>query len=274
MVCLVAPACQPPPSSTEVPPDLRSCPVAYFEEGISVPAVHLTMPSFFHFDAHVPLGPEGVQVDIDDAQGTVSFDDTGPMRAFVFNFGDWPDIGRRLFQGLAIKGGVWFPFWLYCAGDGTIDRFWVERTDQRGWKSFTVNGSWEQTSSLSAAVVDIPAMELGKVALTCGFDVTTPGDLDTRVNLSGSKPGNMAFPGYPSTMIFVFNTADCRTGCGARSWFELHSIMWNRERNEVGFQIWYLDPLVPGVLTDNTIVLPRVSSLNVAFPDATWQLPN
>ena len=50
--------------------------------------------------------------------------------------------------------------------------------------------------------------------------------------------------------------------------------MWNRERNEVGFQIWYLDPLVAGVVTDNTMVLPRITSLNAAFPDATWRLDN
>ena len=273
-VCLALVACQLPPSSTEVPPDCGACPVTYFDEEIPVPAVHLTMPGLFRFGAHVPLGAEGVQLDIEDNQGMVRIDDSGPMRAFVFHFADWPDIGRRLFEGLAVRDGAWFPFWLYCADDGTLDRFWIERTDQPGWRGIIVNGTCEQSSEVSTAVIDLPAITLRKVALTCGFDVTTPAELDTRVNLHASQPGNMTFPGYDPTTIIVFNTADCRSGCGSRSWFELHSIMWNRERNEVGFQIWYLDPLVPGAVTDNTIVFPAATSLNVAFPDATWQLSN
>ena len=96
----------------------------------------------------------------------------------------------------------------------------------------------------------------------------------TITNVAGSQPGNMAFPGYQPTTMLVFNTADCRTGCGSRTWFELHAIVWNHERNEVGFQIFYLDPLIPGVFTGNTLVLPGVTSLDTAFPDATWRLDN
>jgi len=274
VVCLAFVACEPPPSATEMPPpDFGACPVSYFDEEIPVPAVHLTSPSF-RFDAHVPRTAEGVEANIEDTKGTIRFDDSGPIPAFVFNFADWPDLGRRLFEGLGVRDGVWFPFWLYCADDGTLDRFWVERTDRPGWRGIIVDGTWTQSSQLSTAVIDLPATTLRKVALTCGFDVTTPGDPPSAANLPASHAGSMVFPGYAPTTILVFNTADCRTGCGSRSWFELHAIMWNRERNEVGFQIWYLDPLVAGVVTDNTMVLPRITSLNAAFPDATWRLDN
>jgi hypothetical protein len=274
LVCLAFGACQPPPAPTEMPPpDFGECPVTYFDEEIPVPAVHLTNPNF-RFDAHIPRTTEGVEVDLVDTQGTIRFDDSGPIPAFVFHFADWPDLERRLFEGLAVKDGVWFLFWLYCADDGTVDRFWVERTDRPGWRGFIVDGSWAQPPELSTAVIDLPATTLRKVALTCGFDVATPEGSAARANLPASQPGSMAFPGYSSTTVLVFNSADCRTGCGSRSWFELHAIMWNRERNEVGFQIWYLDPLVPGVVTDNTVVLPALKSVNVAFPDAAWRLGN
>jgi len=266
-------ACQLEPSATDAPPDFGACPVAYFDQAIPVPAVHVT-PGLFRFGAHVPLGVEGVQVDIEDTQGTVRIDDSGPMPAFVFHFSDWPDIGRRLFEGLAVRDGVWFPFWLYCSDDGTLDGFWVERTDQPGWRALSVNGTCAQSSEISTAVIDLPPTTLRKVALTCGFDVSTPAGVASRVNVAGSQPGNMAFPGYQPTTMLVFNTADCRTGCGSRTWFELHAIVWNHERNEVGFQIFYLDPLIPGVFTGNTLVLPGVTSLDTAFPDATWRLDN
>jgi len=271
---LAAAACEPPPAGSEAPPDFGACPVSYFDEGVPVPPVHLAMPDFFAFGAHVPLRPAGVQVDIENAVGTVRFDGGAPMPAFVFHFVDWSDIQRTVFQGLAVANGVWFPFWLYCTDDGTLDQVWVERTDRPGWTSFAVDGACAPTSEVSTATIDLPANTLSRVALTCGFGVTTPADHDTRADLTSSQPGSMAFPGYTSTTVLVFNTYDCRTNCGARNFFELHSITWNRDRNEVGFQIWYLDPLVQGVLTDNTIVLPRVASQNVTFPDATWRLGN
>jgi hypothetical protein len=264
-------ACQPPPPSAEVPSDFGDCPVTYFDEEIPVPAVHVT-PGVFRFGAHVPLTVDGIAVDIEDTTGTVSVDDFGPMPAFVFRFVDWPDIGRRLFQGLAVRDGVWFPFWLYCRDDGTLDGFWAERTDYPVWKGANVNGTWVQSAEISTAVIDLPATTLRKVALTCGFDVSTPAGVAAPLNVVGSHPGTMAFPGYSPTTLLVFNTADCRTGCGSRSWFELHAIAWNRERDEVSFQILYLEPSVRGVAAANTVVLPDVTSLDTAFPDATWHL--
>jgi hypothetical protein len=193
------------------------------------------------------------------------------MRAFIFNHTDWSDIDRTLFQGLAVKEGAWFPFWLYCTDDGKLDRFWAERTDRPGWTGVVVDGTCAPTSEVATTVLELPAMTLRNVALTCGFDVTTSTGGNSAVDLHGSRPGMMTYPGYEAS-ILVFNTYDCAGACGTRNWVELHAIMWDPARNQVGFQIWYLDRAVPGVVTDNTIVLPPVTSLNVRFPDATWQL--
>ncbi len=269
--CLALVGCS--SSSNGLPADAGGCPLTAFDEGVPVPAVHLTEPRFFSFGARVPLGPEGVQVDIEDAQGTVSFDGTGPLRAFIFNVTDWSDIDRMVFSGLAVSDGTWFPFWLYCTDDGKLDRFWAERTDRPGWTGVIVDGTCAATSELATSPIDLPATTLRRVALTCGFDVHTSTGINGQVDLGSSRPGHMTYPGYAAT-ILVFNTNDCRVGCGSRSFFELHSILWDSARGEVGFQIWYLDQAVPGVVTDNTIVLPTVTSLNVAFPDATWELGN
>ena len=223
-------------------PDFCARPVTTFdEEGIPVPPVHLSTPGFFRFGAHVPPGPEGVQVDIEDGQGTVSFDDTGPMRAFIFNQTDWTDIDRTLFQGLAVKEGAWFPFWLYCTDDGKLDRFWAERTDWPGWTGVVVDGTCAPTSEASTTVIDLPANILRNVALTCGFEVTTATGINGQVDLPQLASGQIIYPGY-SASIFVFNSYDCRTDCGSRNWFELHSLMWDSSRNVVGFQIRYLLP--------------------------------
>ena len=263
--------CNPPPSDVPAP-DSGACPVATFDEGIPVQAVHVSMPSIFSFGFRVPPGPHGVTVDIEDSQGTVSFDGTGPMQAFIFNFSEWSEIQRTLYQGLAVKEGVWFPFWLYCTSDGKLDQVWAERTDRPGWTAVAVDGTCAPTSEIVTGAIDLPANTLRNVAMTCGFAATSTGR-NGDVDLGSSRPGHMTYPGYSAT-ILVFNTLDCRSGCGSRSFFELHALMWDRARNEVGFQIWYFDPLIAGVRTDNTITLPSVTSLNVGFPDATWQLGN
>ncbi len=58
--------------------------------------------------------------------------------------------------------------------------------------------------------------------------------------LEGSQNGRIAF--FAGEAIALpFHTVDCRAGCGTPGWYELHTIVWNQARQEVGFEIIYLN---------------------------------
>jgi hypothetical protein len=254
-------------------PPSSGCADVHFATQIPVPAVNLTMPAIERIAVHTAANDAGVLVAIEDSQGTVSFDGTGPIPAFIYNKSTWSDIDRTVLHGLGVIGDTWFPFWVYCTSDGKLTEFYGERTDAPGWTGKFVDGTCASTPVVWTMSVSIPAHHLDRVAMTCGFDVTTPGGGSDVVELASSRPGEMAFPpGHDATML-VFNTADCRGGCGGTgSWFELHSIMWDPGRNEVGLIIWYLDSLTGGVRTDYSLILPSGQFLSKTFAGATWQL--
>jgi hypothetical protein len=194
------------------------------------------------------------------------------MPAFIFNRTEWPSIQRTLYQGLGLMDRAWFPFWIYCTADGRLTDFYAEKTFEAGWHGESVDGSCVETPGQWMMSLDLPAHLLQHVAMTCGFEVHTPeGDLES-LELGGSRPGTMHAAGISAT-ILTFNSLDCRGGCGGTgSWFELHSLLWDRASGQVGFLVWYLDASVPGVVASNSVTFPSESGFDQAFPNATWQV--
>lgn len=213
-----------------------------------------------------------------DNQGTVDFWGSGPVAALLYNRDPTPENGYTLIGGFAVTDGAWMIFWLYCAPDGTLGGFAGERTDRTEMLLENMTGTCAVTSVNWNMAVQIPAHTLAHVPMTCGFSVADPtatGVLD----LQSGQPGTASLQldtldSSPATAL-VFNTADCRTGCGGAPAFELHSIVF-QPSGTVAFAIWYLEGTNSGqgVSAENGFVLPAVGGwwTPISEPRATWTL--
>jgi hypothetical protein len=237
-----------------------------------VPATSTTVRIDTRVTAHLEPGADGSAVDITDDQGTISVLGSGPVPAFIYERTPWADLGVTLFAGLAVTDGAWIPFWLYCAPDGTLRRFFAEHTDHQTTFDIDVAGTCTEVLGDWDMPIDVPAHELRGVALTCGFSVDDPSPV-APVSLLGSKPGTVSAYGMPTTVL-VFSTVDCRTSCGSDSWFELHSVVWEPITGQVGFAIWYLygEHAGTGALAANGFVFPSGGFGDLIYPNATWTL--
>lgn len=257
--CIVL-ACERPPL----------CPEAHFDGAVTVPVTQSTLTmQVERFGAEIPPGSSGVSVSIVDNVGTVAFEGRGPAQAFIYETTAAPFPPERLFAGLGIEDGAWFPFWLYCSPDGHLDYFDGEMTDRDVAVLIPVDGTCQASGQMQALTVDIPAHTLRNVALTCGFTVHAAAP--TAIDLGSSRAGTVDFAGDPSILL-PFHTMDCRSGCGSGSWYEIHAILWDRVRPSVGFTVLYLYPGESEVDADNGILLPLASPLAGSFPNATWTL--
>jgi hypothetical protein len=263
--------CQPPPGPAAAPPPF-SCPAAVYDQAISVAATSTTMLIDTRATVHTASGTDGISVDITDNQGTVAFWGSGPVPAFLYKRIPWPDVNYTLLAGLGVTDGAWLPFWLYCASDGTLGRFYAERTDGTATLNQVITGSCNEVLGDWYMPVDVPAHSLRGIPLTCGFTVNAP-SWDAPLNLGSSSAGTASINGLPATAL-VFSTTDCRTGCGSSSWFELHSILWQPSSGQVGFAIWYLagDTAGTGVSAANGLLLPAAGWTDILHPMATWTL--
>ncbi len=159
-------ACQPPPS----------CPNVYSNVAVSVPAGTFApnVPSFRAINAATTAAPTGTTVSIVSNHGTVSFGGRGPFEAFVYNRVPFPAVGAITYGGLGVENGTWFPFVLYCSGDGRLTKVFGESTDQDVAVFDDVDGTCTDQGVASMAPVSLAANTLSPVALTCGFSVHNP----------------------------------------------------------------------------------------------------
>jgi hypothetical protein len=246
------------------------CPEAYYGTDVTVPVTQapFTM-QVERFGAEIAPGPSGVTVSIVDNMGTVAFEGRGPAPAFIYATTAAPFPPERLYAGLGIEDGAWFPFWLYCSPDGHLDHFYGEMTDRDLGVLVPVEGTCAASGEMQTLTLDIPAHALHHVALSCGFSVhaTAP----TSIDLGSSRAGSVDFAGDPSILL-PFHTVDCRTGCGDQSWYEIHAILWDQVRPSVGFTILYLYPQDSEVDATNGLLLPLATPLGDSFPNAVWTL--
>jgi hypothetical protein len=255
-------ACQPQP-----PP---LCPDVYSNVAVSVPAATFAPqpPLFAPINAATAAGATGTTVSIVSNQGTVSYGGRGPFQAFIFNRVPFPGANSITYAGLGVENGAWFPFFLYCSGDGRLTRVYGEMTDRDVDVFDDVEGTCADQGVAPMVPVSLAANTLSPVALTCGFSVH--GGAPNSVNLEGSQNGTASFFGGDSVAL-PFHTVDCRTECGTPGWYELHTILWNQALQEVGFESVYLDD--QGVSWANGISLPEGDTTTVTqFIGATWAL--
>jgi hypothetical protein len=252
-------ACQPPPL----------CPDVYSNVVVSVPAAtYAPMATFPPINAATAAGATGTTVSIVSNQGTISFGGRGPFQAFVFNTTPFSAANSIVYGGLGVENGTWFPFFLYCSGDGRLTKVFGEMTDRDVAVFDDVDGTCTTQDVAPMAPVSLAANMLSPVALTCGFSVHAPAP--NSIDLEGSHNGSMLFLGADAIAL-PFHGVDCRTGCGTPGWYELHTIVWNQVRQEVGFEIVYLDDA--GVSWTNGISLPEGNGQGFQqFPGATWSL--
>jgi len=256
-------ACEPRPAPL--------CPDVYSNVAISVPAATYAplVPSFLPINATTAPGPTGITVSIVSNQGTVSYGGRGPFQAFIYERGEFAAANSILYAGLGVESGTWFPFWLFCSGDGRLTKFQGEMTDRNIAVLADLDGTCTDQGVAPMAPVALAANTLSPVALSCGFSVHGPAP--NSIDLEGSQDGSMVFLGSDSIAL-PFYTDDCRAGCGTPGWYELHTIVWNQTQQEVGFQVVYLD--ATGVsLGGNGLELPDGTITGSGpFAGATWSL--
>ena len=249
---------------------ITPCADPIFDREIPVPATNSTITVDTKFTASGGDASSSVRVDFQDNKGTVEFAGSGPVPAFIYKRIPWPDVGFTLYAGLGVTDGAWLLFWVYCAPDGTLGRFYGERTDSTGTLNSVISGTCSEIATTWSMPVEAPAHTLRNIPMTCGFSVTTP---DDTIQLESSRPGVASIHTLPATAL-VFSTTDCRTGCGSRSWFELHSILWEPTRENVAFAVWYLDGTRSGtgVSAENGVLMPAAGWNEILSPQATWTL--
>ena len=228
------------------------CPDVYSNVAVSVPAATYAP----QLQAWAPLnaaavGATGTTVSIVSNQGTVSYGGRGPFQAFIFNRVPLPAASSILYGGLGVENGTWFPFYLYCSGDGRLTKIQGEMTDRDSVVFADLDGTCTDQGVAPMAPVSLAANTLSPVALTCGFSVHSAAPPPNDVNLESSENGTM----YGDSVALPFHAVDCRASCGTPGWYELHTIMWNQMIQEVSFEIVYLD--AQGVSFTNGISLPQ-----------------
>jgi hypothetical protein len=243
-----------------------------YDGEIPVPATNTVMMMNTRITAQTSNPSGEVQVSITDNKGTVAFGGRDPVSVFIYKRIPWPDIGLTLFAGMGASDGAWSLFWVYCDAAGKLTQFYGERTDSPATTNVLLQGACNETPDFWEMPVDLPALSLRDVPLTCGFTVSAPSS-DVPLDLGSSRAGTATIDGLAATAL-VFSTTDCRTSCGRPAWFELHSILWRPDSGQVGFAIWYLAGTTSGqgVSAANGIILPESGWTDILHSRATWSL--
>ena len=246
------------------------CPDNYFNGEIDVPAFSATVnPPIDSINVNLTGGPTGTIVSISESQGTIAFEDRGPVRAFLFL--SEPQAGNQgiLYGGLGMGDGAWFPFWLYCSTTGRLTRIFGEMTDRDVGLDLEVDGTCTDTGTPATKPIVFQPQILTNVALTCGFTADAPG-MPVSLMLRGGQPGHVSFDGDDATVL-PFHTVDCRSGCGSPGWYELHTLVWDPSRSVVAFSVFYLAS--DGVTASDGISLPSGDAIiDAPFPGGSWSL--
>ena len=253
------------PSGCERPP---LCPDVVIDAEIPVPATNLAPSAMFPpINASTTSAPAGVAVSISRNQGTVVFDERGPLQAFIYERTSFTPAASTLYLGLAVADGAWVPFVLYCS-NGLLTTVFGEMTDRDVGLLYDVEGTCSDQNVGFMDPVVIPAHTLRTVAVTCGVSATAPAP--NQLQISGGQPGSMALRADSAT-VFPFHTVDCRTGCGSPGWYEIHAIVWDQSQASVSFGIFYLS--ATGVTAGNGVTLPSGNPFaGFEFPSASWSI--
>jgi hypothetical protein len=251
---------------------LLSCPPVASDSAIAVPAVSAAVPVNTRLSARASSA--SATIAIDDNQGTLTIAGQPPLQAFLYDRDANSALDSILFTGLAMSADAWYPFWIDCR-NGRVADLSYESTNSDVVVNEFADGPCNELAAYFEAAVEIPAMTLRNVNMTCGFEVHNP-DSEPPLDLRAGQPGTATFEGAPATVL-TFATVDCRGGnCGSSPpLFELHSLLWQPESGQIGFTIWYLNGVSSGtgVFTKFGFLLPAATEdWDLTFPRANWTI--
>ncbi len=140
----------------------------------------------------------------------------------------------RLYQTLAVESARMWVLWFYCSTtDNSLQGIYFENTDGTPVTFEAATGTCQDANVTSMVSVSFPAIDMPPPQLVPGYTID-----GARVKLSGAMPGSVDL--QTTLTVFVFNTVDCKTGCGTPGWTELHSLLWDAQAGRVCFGIFYL----------------------------------
>lgn len=192
------------------------------------------------------------------------------VRAAVYQRQMFPAQNLRLYQALAIEPDRLWVLWFYCdTMSPALETVYFEATDGTMVQSEPAMGNCQDANMTSMVAAQFPALDLAEPALVDGYTID-----GANVKLMGAQPGSVTLGGKTLT-VFVFNTVDCRQGCGTPGWTELHSLLWDRDGGRVCFAIFYLsEGDSTHVQLAYSLTLPTLDDPagNAILP-ASWTLP-
>jgi hypothetical protein len=207
-------------------------------------------------------------VDIAANSGTLELQGV-VLDAVVYEEIPWPDLGYALYQGLAVAPDQLAVFWLYCQ-DGDLNWIYAETTAGQPLFVEEASGTCDVSAEPTATPIVLPALDMGIPNLVRGF--TVDGD---QVQVDGEGRGSLTVAGEPME-LFVFGTVDCTEDCGDPGWWELHTLVYDRESLRMCFAILYLfiDPAAAGVIgVEYSLTLPDLADpIGSQQLAATWTL--
>jgi hypothetical protein len=192
------------------------------------------------------------------------------VRAAVYEKQMFPAQNLRLYQALAVEETRLWVLWFYCdTMSPALESIYFEATDGTMVQSEPAMGNCQDTNMTSMVAAQFPPLDLVEPTLVDGYTID-----GANVKLMGAQPGSVQL-GTNSLQVFVFNTVDCRKGCGTPGWTELHSLLWDRAGARVCFAIFYLsEGDTSHVQLAYSLTLPTLDDPagNVLLP-ATWTRP-
>jgi len=181
----------------------------------------------------------------------------------VYHRVEWPDIGRELYQTIAVASDRLYVLWFYCSGSA-LEELWVEGTDgtRLAWEPAT--GSCTYTPEPSTRLLELPAVDMEWPEDRSGFLLD-----GAELQLDGTGPGRATIEGVEMTLL-PFERVNC-TSCPPSGWYELHALLWDEPAQRLCFGIFYLWPDDPGTIDfDYGFCLPDLQPLAPATFLASW----
>ena len=203
-------------------------------------------------------------VDIDDSFGTVAIDGQR-IATLVYQKTAWQDFDRILYHAIGVAADELYVLWFYCGKDDTFREVWRGGTHGLPLEWEAASGSCSSVDEAHSIEVRFPAVDWAIPETVDTFEVS--GD---RIAIGSQAEDRVRFGGV-DYRAFPFQEVDCTSDCGRQSWWELHTLLWDRSEPELLFGIFYLYPNGDPIQLSYLVELPGlVEPSQEIFRNATW----
>ena len=213
---------------------------------LSVPAtraIHQSQSSAeIEADAGYPENPKIRSVHIYQNVGTMVIEGQA-METFIQERIEWASKKYTLFQGIAFSTHDFYVYWLYCSEEKGANFIYYESPKSPKMEGVFIKGTCSSSSTRTDHHVQMPEIQLPSLHPIEGFEVRG-GNLQLLSGKTGTfSVYDLKSAGFKKFEFLPFAVVDC-TKCGdekTAGWYELHSMIWNADRSEVHFGIFYLN---------------------------------